>query len=162
MKHAHATLAHRLLCMTVMLSSPPFLQPVPSARRAGNVLLADDDPDIRELVGNALRAEGHRVVEVTSGEALLEHLASALVTPRRIWPPDLVITDVCMRGLSGVSVLAGLRKHAWTIPFVIITASREGEHLAAASRFGALCVLPKPFRMSFLASVVRGALSAAS
>jgi DNA-binding response OmpR family regulator len=142
-----------------MISTHPSYQATPHPRPGGNILLADDDPDIRELVGHALRADGHRVVEVPTGEALLARIASALVSPRHVWPPDLVITDVRMPGISGVDVLAGLRRRAWSLPFVIITASHDGELLATAARFGALCVLPKPFRMSFLAAIVRGAIT---
>jgi DNA-binding response OmpR family regulator len=133
--------------------------PRPRARATGNIVVADDDPDLRELVGAVLRADGHRVTEVKNGEALLDHLAAALAAPHRVWPPDLVITDIRMPGLSGLDVVAGLRRRSWSLPFIVITAAHDGEALAAASRCGVLCVLPKPFRVTLLSAIVRGALA---
>ena len=129
------------------------------ARITGNIVVADDDPDVRELVGLALRREGHRVTELRTGEALLEHIGSALAAPQRVWPPDLVITDLRMPGLSGLDVALGLRRRSWSLPFIVITAAHDGDALAAACRCGVLCILPKPFRVNLLSDIVRGALA---
>lgn len=66
-----------------------------------SVLVADDDPDIRDLVVFKLQQAGYEVRAVEDGTAALGALEDAI--------PDLVVLDVMMPGLSGLDVLRQIR-----------------------------------------------------
>jgi signal transduction histidine kinase len=105
----------------------------------GRVLLADDNPDMREYVTRLLTDGGWEVAAVADGEA-------ALRCARRD-PPDLVLADVMMPGLDGFALLQALRAdHATDAVPVILLSARAGEE----ARFeglgaGADGYLVKPF-----------------
>jgi CheY-like chemotaxis protein len=123
-----------------------------------SVLLAEDDDDLRHLLAQTLRGEGFRVIECPDGLALAEALVSRLETGER--PFDLVVSDVRMPGVTGLSVLEELSE--WeelrNLPMVLITAFGGPSLHALARRFGAVSLLEKPFDMPALLRVVRGAL----
>lgn len=121
--------------------------------RAIRVFVADDDPDMRELIAAALHDE-YEVLVVESGEALLEQLANALLEAEAVGP-DVVIADVRMGGMSGLEVLDGLKRDAYDVPFVMITGLTDPGTLADARRLGADAFLRKPFDAGALRSVVR-------
>jgi two-component system cell cycle sensor histidine kinase/response regulator CckA len=86
--------------------------PPPRARRA-RVLLAEDNPDIRELVAEVLGLEGHEVLATASGAAALEGAER--------FRPDLLITDVSMPGMSGVDLADALTARGWTGPVLFVS-----------------------------------------
>lgn len=105
-----------------------------------NILLVDDDADIR-LVGEiALSGDGRNVVRtVEDGGAALEAV--------RADPPDVVVTDAFMDGVDGPELLRRLRQDPATagIPVVFLTARSDPEAVAAFEEQGAAGVIPKPF-----------------
>ncbi len=80
------------------------------------ILVADDEPDIREYSRSVLERNGHRVVEVSSGPAVLE----ALVKEK----PDLLLLDVMLPGMDGHTLQMQLSNHPQLkkIPVIIVTA----------------------------------------
>lgn len=118
------------------------------------VLVAEDDEDMRRLVVNSLCDEGFRVVSASSGWKLLEQIASR-IRARDGRPLDLIITDVRMHGVTGLEVLAGLREHDWSTPVVLMTAFGDPALHAEAGRLGALAVFDKPFDIRALQRLVR-------
>ena len=74
-----------------------------------------------------LETEGYEVIAVSSGSALLEHLGSAFLFEQRTTPPDVIVSDVRMPGVSGLKVLEGVRQRGWNIPVVLITAFGDEE-----------------------------------
>jgi DNA-binding response OmpR family regulator len=145
-------------CVTTVMQTlkyEPVMRPSPhtSALRV-KIVVADDDPDMQSLIAPGLRREGYEVIELTSGGALLDHLASALVEPERVWPPDLIVADVCMPGFTGLEVLAGLQRKMWSIPVVMISARTDKAVSYDAYRYGAKAFLQKPFRMDTLRELV--------
>jgi two-component system C4-dicarboxylate transport response regulator DctD len=121
--------------------------------RAIRVFVADDDPDMRELIAAALHDE-YDVLVVESGEELLEQLATATReggAPK----PHVVVADVRMGGISGLEVLDGLKRDAHDVPVVMITGLTDPSTLADARRLGADAFLRKPFDAGALRSVVR-------
>lgn len=120
-------------------------------RPAPLVLVAEDDPALRELVASALRRDAYEVEEARNGVELVEQLGT-LWLEQRI--PALIIADVRMPRLGGLDVLAGLRRPEGTIPFLVITAFGSREMRQEARVLGAAAVLDKPFRMSTLRSMV--------
>lgn len=88
---------------------------------ARTVLLADDDEDFRVALAEALDDHGYDVVAVPSGAAALAALEHAANGGTR--PPDLLVLDLLMPGMSGNEVLQKLRKSPrWArLPVLVVT-----------------------------------------
>jgi two-component system OmpR family response regulator len=118
-----------------------------------NVLVVDDDPDIRRIARLALeRPGGFQVVLAADGAEALEAMARKL--------PDVVLLDVSMPGTDGPATLRAMRSIAGAdrIPVIFFTAtSNEGE-VARLRGLGAAGVVAKPFDFGDLAARVRGIL----
>jgi CheY-like chemotaxis protein len=122
------------------------------------VLVADDDPDLRQVIAEALRAEGFEVIEAESGPQLLDLIGPTLMGKPGGPPFELVVSDYRMPGISGMSVLGGLRQFDGRLPFIMITAFGDPVTHAEARRLGATAVLDKPFEMRRLIELVRESL----
>lgn len=120
-----------------------------------NILVADDDEDVRALVAETLRSDGHYVLEAADGAELVECLRDALdnLTVR----PDVIVSDVRMPKLSGLGVLAELRRSHWNVPVVLITVLADDSVRTVARRLGAVGVLKKPIDMDNLRTAVLNA-----
>lgn len=103
------------------------------------VLVADDDPDIRDLVVFKLERAGHQTVSVPDGLAALEAARNS--------SPDLAIIDVTMPGMDGLGVCAELRADLRTahIPVILLTARAQGTDHQSGIEAGALEYVTKPF-----------------
>src|ERR1700689_2749270 len=112
--------------------------PVESPHRALSVLVADDDEDMRALIAETLRRDGHHVGEARDGVDLLERLRESLDDPSR--RAVVVVTDVLMPNLSGLGVLAALRRCRWRVPVILMTALEDESVVTLAERFGAVTV----------------------
>ena len=115
--------------------------------RAKRILVVEDDADLRRLFRTALSIAGYDVEEAGDGVEALR-----LVENR---PPDLVVLDLLLRALDGVSVQQELASRALTrrIPIVIVTGSDiDTGGLAVA------CVLRKPISPDDLVRTVEQCL----
>src|SRR5690606_14560753 len=94
-----------------LLSAPRRGPPSASddAGRRPRVLLAEDDDDVRFALSDLLQARGYEVIAVSSGRAVLEHIGAAILLERRDDPPDCIISDVRMPGLTGLQLLESMR-----------------------------------------------------
>lgn len=113
------------------------------------ILTIEDQPDIRRLIRMTLEFDGHAVLEASSGEEGLKMV--------RQHPPDLILLDVMMPGMSGLEVCSALQAHPdWQhIPVVMLT-SLEGEaDRSAGLHAGAKAYLHKPFGPLELLGLVR-------
>lgn len=108
------------------------------------VLLAEDDPDMRQLLGDTLRDDGYLVREAADGVELVDFLARK-TTGGQGELPDLVVSDIRMPGHTGMEVLTSLRQEFWALPVILITAFGDPETHNEARRLGAAAVLDKPF-----------------
>jgi putative two-component system response regulator len=108
------------------------------SRRDTTVLVVDDEPASRELLGRFLQRDGYHVESAADGESAL-----AAVSERR---PDLVLLDVMMPGLDGFDVCRRIKDDPATrlTPVVMLTASEASARLAAIVA-GADDFLSKPF-----------------
>ncbi|MBU1210330.1 MAG: response regulator [Alphaproteobacteria bacterium] len=112
------------------------------------ILLADDDDGMRELVKRALQSEGHTVVAVSDGAAALEEFDADTGTY------DLLIADVDMPGLDGISLAKKARQTTAAIAVVLISA-HEAQLVRAAEISGAKVeTLAKPFPLDALRAAV--------
>jgi len=123
-----------------------------------HVLLAEDDEDLRRLFADALCADGIEVTECPNGLLLVEMLVSRLESAER--PFDLVVSDVRMPGVSGLSVLEGLSEcdELRGQPIILITAFCEPALHECAHRLGAVSLLEKPIEPDVLLRAVREAI----
>ncbi|OYV51626.1 MAG: sigma-54-dependent Fis family transcriptional regulator [Acidocella sp. 35-58-6] len=120
-----------------------------------DILIVDDEPDIRMLVEAILRDEGYEARSAgTSDEALAAYKA------RR---PHLVILDVWLQGskLDGIGILDVLHQEEPRVPVVMISGHGTIETAVAAIQRGAYDFIEKPFNSDRLLLVVRRALEAA-
>src|SRR5690606_2626819 len=103
------------------------------------VLIADNDPLILSLLHSRFSSRGFNVILTDNGLAAWEHiLASA---------PDLVILDIAMPGMDGLSVLGLIRKTDKTkkIPVIIASAKTTEQDKNAGTNAGAQTYITKPF-----------------
>jgi DNA-binding NtrC family response regulator len=114
------------------------------------ILVIDDEPSMRELLGIMLRKEGF-AVEVAESRG-----TAALALARG--PVDLVITDVKLPDGDGIEILRHLKAAAPETVVVVMTAYGSTESAVAALKLGAQDYLIKPFDMEELKIVVRNAL----
>jgi CheY-like chemotaxis protein len=132
-------------------------------RMAGHrprVLLAEDDPDLREVIATSLQRGGFEVLEAKDGLSFLDMVGPWLFGPELRPPADLIVSDVRMPGISGLSVLDGIRHVSPALPFILITAFPDPETRAEAERLNATFVLDKPFEMQALVSLAQRAIAA--
>lgn len=118
-----------------------------------NVLVVDDDPDIRELVTFKLEQMGHTVTTENDGEG---GLAAALADV-----PDLILLDVMMPKLTGIEVCQKLRDAPQTaaVPVMLITAKAQEVDVERGFAAGADDYIVKPFSPRELASRVEAMLA---
>lgn len=114
------------------------------------VLLADDDRAIRESVGRALELEGYGVALAADG-------AKALAAARS-QPPDLIVLDVMMPGLDGLTVTRVLRSEGDRTPILMLTARTWTSDRVAGLDAGADDYLTKPFELDELLARIRALL----
>jgi DNA-binding response OmpR family regulator len=117
------------------------------------VLVVDDDPELRPLIGFALRQAGYVVLEAPSGEAALEQLDREL--------PELLILDVNLPGIDGFEVLRRVRERV-ALPILMLTVRGEEEDVVRGLDLGADDYLTKPFSPRTLTARVRALLRRAT
>jgi DNA-binding response OmpR family regulator len=117
------------------------------------ILVVDDDKDLRESMAEVLTGGGFAVAEAARGEEALE-----LIENRTF---DLVLLDLVMPGLSGMEVLGRIRQKLPRMPVIIITAFASVENAVEAMRRGATDYVTKPFRVDALLASVRRSLEEA-
>ncbi len=121
---------------------------------ASDILIVDDEADIRELVSGILEDEGHGTrLAKDSDDAL------AAIQERR---PSLVILDIWLQGsrLDGLEVLAKVKRQHPDLPVVIISGHGNIETAVAAIKRGAYEYIEKPFKADRLVHVTARALEA--
>lgn len=110
---------------------------------AATVFIAEDNPILLQGLGRALSANGYEVATAEDGPSVLNLLSSATI------PPDLLLLDVMMPGMSGFEVLEAVHTEPrWSdLPIMLITAATDESLSTSALRRGAVDVLIKPFRL---------------
>jgi DNA-binding response OmpR family regulator len=122
----------------------------PVAIDPAKVLLAEDDPALRELLVLKLFGAGYAVSSCSNGLELLEKLDPSLGASERF---DLVVTDLRMPALAGLEVLEALHDLPRRPPFICMTAFGDAETHATARRLGAALTLDKPFDLDELVAL---------
>ncbi len=117
-----------------------------------NVLIVDDEEDIRELVRYNLAREGYKVQCVGTGEAALKAARSK--------PPDTIVLDLRLPGMDGLEVCRAVKNDAKTahVPIVILSAKGEEADIVAGLELGADDYMTKPFSPRVLVARIRAVL----
>ncbi len=113
------------------------------------VLIVDDEPNIREVVGLYLRRDGHDVVSAADGEEALDRF--------RRDGPDLVVLDLMLPKLSGLEVCRRMQAER-RVPLIMLTARGEEEERIVGLSLGADDYVVKPFSPRELAARVAAVL----
>lgn len=111
-------------------------------------MVADDDPDIREVVRILLESEGFRITEAVDGDDAIAKIDPAI---------DLYILDVMMPGKSGYQVCRAIRA-ASTAPILFLTAKSQDGDKSMGFSSGGDDYLPKPFSYTELTARVKALL----
>lgn len=121
-----------------MLLSKRFVEP--------RVLLIEDAEETQELSRLALESQACQVTAVSSAEAALGLLNAGE-------PFDLLFTDVCLGGISGIETANRVREHLPQLP-ILVTSGMDQHHVLPQLRAG-IHFLPKPYSMSELLDAIR-------
>ncbi len=113
----------------------------------GSVALVDDEENIRETVGFALRREGYRVEAFADGLAAWERLEKE--------PTDVVVLDISMPRMDGLELCRRLRAQSEALPIIFLTSRDEEFDRVLGLELGADDYLCKPFSMRELMARVK-------
>jgi YesN/AraC family two-component response regulator len=102
-----------------------------------DILIIDDDRQMRRLLTRILTGAGHTVRQAANGRAGVELFAQQ--------SPDMVITDIVMPDMEGIETILSLRRENPTMPIIAISGGSDPVYLRAAASLGATEVLRKPF-----------------
>lgn len=134
-------------------------RPVPQASFGGlwslapiqaNVLVTDDDPEVRTAMSRLLTQLGHRVTQARSAEEADQWLAGHHF--------DLMLLDIEMRGMNGLEFLPWALKRDPEMPVIMLTGVRDSEVALKCLQDGARNYLVKPPELAFLKLAVTDAL----
>ncbi len=117
-----------------------------------DILIVDDDAQLRQSFERLLASEGHAIRTASSGEAGL-----ASVKDRS---PDLVIMDVRLPGMDGLLTFHAMKKVAPRLPVIIMTAYGTTDTAIEATKMGAFDYILKPFDIPVILDLIHQALKA--
>ncbi|MES2980438.1 MAG: response regulator [Pseudomonadota bacterium] len=131
------------------------IESAPAASENPLVLLVEDDPSIRFLIGFMLEQQGFRLAVAEDGN---QGFAAVTTGP----PVDLVLLDIMMPGMDGIELLGHLRRHWPSTPVIMLTAKGDEKSVVRAMAAGANDYVVKPFAPSDLVDRVRTLLKLGS
>jgi excisionase family DNA binding protein len=119
--------------------------PAAPARPAGaptrpRILVVDDEASIRELLEKTLAMSDYDVDTAPDGRTALERM--------RLYPYDLLITDLRMPGMDGLTVIREAKRYKADLPVLVITGYSTESSAIEAANLGVNGYLTKPFRVS--------------
>jgi len=117
---------------------------------SNTVLLIDDDPVVRSLASGILRKKGYEVFVAKTGEEGLQQVEKH--------PPDVVITDYQMPGMSGIKVVEAMRHADPQIPVIVLTAHGDTALTIESIQAGAFDFIEKPINPRELLETVKSGI----
>jgi len=118
-----------------------------STRNAGRVAVVDDEENIRETVGYALKREGYRVDLYPDGQAAWEKFAQGL--------PDVLVLDIVMPRMDGLELCRKLRGMTEVLPIIFLTSRDEEFDRVLGLELGGDDYLVKPFAIRELLARIK-------
>lgn len=129
---------------------PALAPPASTVRR--RVLLVEDDAAFRVLLARKLGRQDCDVTATACAEDALDAVADAVAGQGPMF--DVVVSDVRMHGVSGLSLLAVLHSLDPRLPVVLITAFCDAATQAEATRLGVRALVSKPFDLDAFCAIV--------
>jgi two-component system, OmpR family, response regulator RegX3 len=117
---------------------------------SGRILIADDEPSVRDSVGYALTQEGFEVTGAADGDEAAERVSDGI-------PYDLLILDIMMPGPSGLDICRDVRSRS-AVPIILLTAKDAEVDKVVGLEVGADDYVTKPFSVRELLGRVRAQL----
>jgi len=117
---------------------------------AANIVICDDDSDLRQLLSQFLDGHGYSVAGVENGKALVRHMRSSA-------PVDLVILDIMLPGQSGIELCRDLRASS-NVPILMLTARGDETDRIVGLEIGADDYVSKPFSPNELLARIKALL----
>jgi two-component system, OmpR family, response regulator MprA len=117
---------------------------------AEKILVVEDEPKIASFISRALRSEGYKVEVTPDGETGLDRALEG--------PPDLIILDIMLPGIDGLTVCRELRSAQIRVPVLMLTAKDAIPDEVSGLDAGADDYLTKPFHIERLLARVRALL----
>lgn len=114
------------------------------------IWVIDDDRAMRWVLEKTFKEEGFNVTSFEEGQSALDRLAQQ--------QPDVIITDIRMPGLDGLSFLARVKESHPDLPVIIMTAHSDLESAVSSYQTGAFEYLPKPFDIDEALTLVSRAI----
>jgi two-component system nitrogen regulation response regulator NtrX len=114
------------------------------------ILVVDDEPNIRRMVGRLLEAEGYRALEAEHGIAALAAVEAE--------EPDIVLLDLAMPELDGLGTLGRLREGWPRLPVIMMSGRATLTDAVQATKLGAFHFIEKPLSPESVLLTVRGAI----
>jgi PAS domain S-box-containing protein len=125
-----------------------FTLPLQSPLERPNLLVVDDDPDVREILCTVLERAKFTVATAENGRSALQQIQRQM--------PDVVLMDLEMPGMDGPETLREIRKHWGALPVILHTGHVDGPLLNRALEWSPFTILAKPCPMEQLVQTVRG------
>jgi len=116
---------------------------------AANILVVDDEPQIRRVLRSTLTTRGYVITDAKTGEEALEWI--------RREPPDLILLDVNMPGMGGIEACRQIRRVS-TAPIIMLTVRNAERDKVLALDAGADDYVVKPFGIEELLARIRASL----
>lgn len=115
-----------------------------------HILVVDDEPQVRAMLGMFLRRNGFEVTEAEDGEQALRIAASSSI--------DLIVLDLIMPGKEGLETLMALRREEKSPKVIVVSGGAktvDTDFLPVAKKLGADATLKKPFRNEDLLEAIQ-------
>ena len=117
-----------------------------------NILIADDEANLRKVLSVLLSQEGHNATSVANGADALQRIKEGGI--------DILITDLKMPGITGLELLQKVQRFDHDLPVIVITAHGTVETAVKALKEGAFDYITKPFDKNELRLAVQKAIAA--
>lgn len=114
-----------------------------------SVLVVDDDDAVRGAIVRVAKNAGFEAIEANNGQAALDQLEAHAV--------DVIVSDIDMPGMDGMSLLAEIARRAADVPVIMLTGNPSLDTAVKAVRHGAFEYLTKPFEPGELRAVLKRA-----
>ena len=124
--------------------------PVAPAAEPGRILIVDDEPEMRTMLSELLALLGYSAREVSNGAAAVREIVAA--------PPDVVLLDINMPGLSGIDALPTIRALAPQAAVIMVSGTEDAATAKRALAYGAFDYVVKPIDQTYLRRAIETAL----
>ena len=115
------------------------------------ILVVDDELSMREFLKILLEKEGYKVSTASEASSALD-----LIRGQKF---DLVLSDIKMPGMGGLSLLEKIKEIDSSLPVIMITAFASPENAVIAMKSGAFDYITKPFKVEEIIKIIKSAIS---